>query len=353
MSDSQVAGSVRGGVGVLGNQAAVLVDGPVVVIKSGGADSLVQSLLGDLDSPGLLGGVGILADLAGLIGPDVGGTVEIVAALVLFQVAVVQLLAQFHDGALSRAGGGGGLQIADGAGISLVAGDIIVGDLAGLYDHTVGVDLDGVVVSLDHAGLQSVQNQLSQVVAGHGLGNAGVHIFKQLDLASLLDGGELPVVLEVGLILEVAQGLHQHQSGLGGSDGVAAAEGLGVVAGDDAVGVAGGHIGFSPGGHISEGAGALVVGYAVVQQVGHDHGHLVAGDLSVGVEVAVLVAGHDADFLENFDGFLILLGRHIGVARAGADYHQAHDHDGSQSQAKSPFQVSHSGFLLKFFRGLF
>ena len=82
-------------------------------------------------------------------------------------------------------------------------------------------------------------------------------------------------------------------------------------------------------------------------------GHLVAGDVGVGVELAVLVAGHDTDFLENFDGFHVVFGRHIDVARAGTDYHQAHDHDGSQSQAKSPFQVSHSGFLLKFFRGLF
>ena len=119
------------------------------------------------------------------------------------------------------------------------------------------------------------------------------------------------------------------------------------------MGVAGGHIGFSPGRHVGKGSGASVVGHLVVQHVGHDDGHLVAGDVGVGVELAVLVAGHNTDGLENFDGFLILLGRHIGVARAGADYHQAHDHDGSQSQAKSPLQVSHSGFLLKFFRGDF
>ena len=169
----------------------------------------------------------------------------------------------------------------------------------------------------------------------------------------MLGGLHQPVIAEIGLILEVAQGLQQHQSGLASSDGVVAAEGLGVVAGDDAVGVTGSHIGLGPGGYVAEGRSALVAGHGVVQQVGHDHGHLITGDVGVGVEVAVLVAGHNTDGLENFDGFLILLGRHIDVARAGADYHQAHDHDGSQSQAKSPFQVSHSGFLLKFFRGLF
>ena len=48
-------------------------------------------------------------------------------------------------------------------------------------------------------------------------------------------------------ILEVAQGLHQHQSGLGGGDGLVAAVGGGAHAAGDAVGVAGGHIGLGPG----------------------------------------------------------------------------------------------------------
>ena len=68
--------------------------------------------------------------------------------------------------------------------------------------------------------------------------------------------------------------------------------------------------------------------------------------LVIGIEVALIVADHDADGLEDFDGFLIVLRSHVRVARAGAHDHQAQDHDGSESQAESPLQVSHWGFLL-------
>ena len=47
---------------------------------------------------------------------------------------------------------------------------------------------------------------------------------------------------------------------------------------------------------------------------------------------------------------VMLLG--MMVVGAGADYHHAQKHDGSQSQAESPLQVSHSDFLLTKFFGL-
>ena len=343
--------SVGGGDGdLVGHLHTVNEQIQTIVVHHVLAQQVVQVVLAHLGGVGGGGGIGVGANGSGLVGPAGAGTAEVVAAiLVHLQIALIQLLAQLHDPGAGVDNSAGGGQALDGAGIGLAAGDEVVADLTSLNLDAVGVDLDGVVVGLNSAGLQGVQHQLSQVVAGHGLDDAGLHIDEQVDLVGLLDGGELPVILKVGLELEVTQGLHQHQSGLGSGDRLVTAVGGGADTGSDAVGVAGGYIGFSPCGDIGKGAGALVVGYAVVHQVGHDHGHLITGDQCVGVEVAVLVAGHNTDFLENFDGFLILLGRHIVVGRAGADYHQAHDHDGSQSQAKGPLQVSHSGFLLKFF----
>ncbi len=103
-----------------------------------------------------------------------------------------------------------------------------------------------------------------------------------------------------------------------------------------------GHIGLSPLGHVGEGAGALVAGHSVVQQVAHHNRHLVTGDLGLGIELAVLIADHDADGLQDLNGFLVLLGSHIGIARgAAAHYHQTRDHGGGEAQAESTLQVSH------------
>src|SRR5699024_8971205 len=118
-------------------------------------------------------------------------------------------------------------------------------------------------------------------------------------------------------------------------DGVAVASG-------DAVGPAGGHVGLGPRGDISEGAGVLVAGYVIFHQVGHNDSHLVAGDVLIGVEIAALVADHNADRLENFNGFHVVLRSHVRVARsAGAHHHQAGNHGRGETQAESTLQVSH------------
>ena len=317
---------------------AVHPDIPAVVVHGGGVGGAVQVLLGDLDGPGGGGVVHIGADLIVLIAPHVGGTAEGVGVAGHTQVALVQLLAQLH-GVLAVV-----VLPRLNAGIHLIGRQHLgVAGLAGGNGEALTADRNlALAVVLHHGGGQGVQGNLGHVVAGHGLGGSSVDAVEQLDLAGLAQGGQLPVVLKVAGILEVAQGLHHHQGGLGGGHALAAAVGGGAGTGGDAVDVAGGHIGLRPAGHVGKGRGAGVVGHTVVHQVGHHHGHLVAGDQLIRIEVAVVVADHHADGLEHFNGFLILLRSHVRVARsAGAHHHQAGDHGRGETQAESALQVSH------------
>ena len=331
-------------VGIEVDGLAVYVHGPGILVHGGRASGGVEIALRDLGGPGALRLFGVGADLVVLVRPNGGGTAKIVGAAVLFgQIAIVQLLAQLHNGTAGLGCVVVGVQlVVDGLGIGAAAGDVVVLYTAGKGDvadreAAVGLGLDG-------AGLQGVQHKLSQIVPGHGLTHAGVHILEQVDLVALSHGGQLPVAAEVAAVLEVAQSLHQHQGRLSGGHTLAAAVGGGAGAGGDAVGPAGGHIGLSPGRHVGEGRGVGVSGHIVSHQVGHDNGHLITGDILIGVEVAGLVAHHDANRLEHFNGFHIVGVGHIRVAAArgaGAHHHQAGNHGRGETQAESTLQVSH------------
>ena len=322
----------------------VHIDRPIIILSGSLAHGIVEILAGHFGGKGVVSLVRISAHLFGLILPDVGGTAEIVLVLILRQIALIQLFAQFHDGAGGVGAIGIGSQlIVDCIGVVLTAGHILVGDAAGDSDVAHRDVLAG-LLSLNRAGLQSVQDQLGQVVAGHGLTHAGVHIVKQVDLVALRDSGQLPVASKVAAVLEVAQSLQQHQSRLGGGHVFASAISGGAGAGGDAVGPAGSHIGLRPRGHVGKGAGVFVGGHVVSHQIGHDNGHLVAGDFLVGVEVAGLVTNHDANRLEHFNGFHVVGVGHIRVAAArgaGAHHHQAGNHGRGETQAESTLQVSH------------
>ena len=321
------------------------------IIQTGLGNQGVQVALGHLVSVGSQRSVGISAHLVQVVHPlSTGTAIGVGGVLSTAQVAVVQLLTQLHDVTLGgNAGGGSTPQGVNGAGIGLLAGDILIFHAVGDSDvaHS---DVLARLVGLDHARLQSVQNQLGHVVAGHSLPHAGVHIVEQADLVALGDGGQLPVAVEVAVILEVAQSLHQHQSGLSSGHSLVAAVGGGAGAGGDAVGPAGSHIGLGPGGHVGEGAGASVGGHAVVHQVGHHNRHLITGDQLVRIEVSVLIAHHDADFFQNGNGFHVILGGNIRIgSSAGAHDHQTGDHGGSHAQAENPLQVSHWNSSLHIF----
>ena len=163
----------------------------------------------------------------------------------------------------------------------------------------------------------------------------------------IVAGGPVRAVAELAGVAEVAQSLHQHQAGLDSGDVGVAVELGGADTGDDAVIVASGHIGGGPSGHVGEGVSAAGL---QTQQVAHHDGHLITGDHLVRVEVALVVTGHDTDHFQDLDGFQIVLGIHVLVARgAGADDHHAQQHDRGQSQRQSPFQVSHTENLLIIF----
>ena len=184
---------------------------------------------------------------------------------------------------------------------------------------------------------------------------AGANALKDANLGALTDGGGLKTVLVVLRILEVAQGAHHHGSGLNRGDGVQGAVGAVSVAGDNLVGVAGAHIGLRPGGDVPEGTAGLVILVVQLQQIGHNNSHLCAGDGPVRLKVAsVGVADHDLNGLKDLDGLdvVVVIGN-VGEARStGSDNHHAQEHNGSQGQAESPLQVSHSDFLLTNLFGL-
>ena len=134
------------------------------------------------------------------------------------------------------------------------------------------------------------------------------------------------------------------------------------------VGVAGANIGTGPGGHVPEGTAGLVILVVQLQQIGHNNGHLCAGDGPVRLKVAswrlskfqgvyrmstsftfLCGNGRFSGFLSGFSNFLspVVIVGNVGEARStGSDNHHAQEHNGSQGQAESPLQVSHSDFLL-------
>ena len=321
--------------------------GQVIGVHGVAGQQVVQHIAGHLDGVLLehLRIVHVGADLSGLVLPGVSGTAEHVGGSGQLQVAVVQLLAQL-DIVLIVLADVGGAHI-DAVVLLVGVGDSgVLGHIAD--DHVTDLSANGTGEG-HHVGLQAVQHQLSDLVTGQSGLSVGVDAIKQLDVGSLTDGGDLPVIAEVVLVLEVTQSLHDHQGSL--SSGHVAGTVVQAVAstGGHALSVASSHVGSGPRGHVGEGVGATIVIVVQIQQVGHDDSDLVTGNVSVGIEVTLLVAGHDADSLQDFNGFHIVGSLDVRVARAGADNHHTNGHDGSQSQAQSPFQVSHSEFLLFYF----
>ena len=289
------------------------------------------------------------ADGLGVILPVAGGALKVVGGVGELQLAVVQLLAQLHDGGVVGGAHGGGAHIADGGGKGLVAGDVdIVHLAAGGDDVAVGVDeVQGVAVRLHHAGLQGVQRHLRHLITGQGGVDGGVHAVEQADLVGLQHGGGLKAGGVVALVLEVAQGAHQHRGGLHGGHGGAGVVHALAAAGHDAVGVAGANPAPRPVVDVVKGADCFVVVIIQVQQLAHDNRHLGAVDGTLRAK-APLVAHHHLDGLQNLDRFDVVGFRDIVIARsrAGTDDHHAKQHDRGQSQAEGPLQVSHSDFLL-------
>ena len=277
----------------------------------------------------------------------------VLAALELFTVrgiqsvdsiltAVVDGAVQSLDGIVNRAvldldnphalgAGHDGL----GAGVAVLAGGVVASG-----------------VQLNHVGVQSIVDHLGGIVTGQQ--GVGVQIGQFLVKTVLVGqhvGVDGPVVAhQAGLLGAVAQHAQQHLGGLGGAHGAGRIKLVVAAASDDAVGGAVLNVGLCPGTlDVGKGGGVLDAQHGIHTAVDGDAehlGHLGTGHVAGGVKVAaVFLTIDDAQGSHGRNGVLVYdlirIGEIARVHRAGANTHHAHEHDGGQSQAESPLEVSH------------
>ena len=271
-----------------------------------------------------------------------GATVRLLQSVDSILTAVVDGAVQSLDGIVNRAvldldnphalgAGHDGL----GAGVAVLAGGVVASG-----------------VQLNHVGVQSIVDHLGGIVTGQQ--GVGVQIGQFLVKTVLVGqhvGVDGPVVAhQAGLLGAVAQHAQQHLGGLGGAHGAGRIKLVVAAASDDAVGGAVLNVGLCPGTlDVGKGGGVLDAQHGIHTAVDGDAehlGHLGTGHVAGGVKVAaVFLTIDDAQGSHGRNGVLVYdlirIGEIARVHRAGADTHHAHEHDGSQSQAESPLEVSH------------
>ena len=300
---------------------------------------------------GLVGvlGHGVLAvNILGLLLQSVlasiksGATVRVLQSVDSILTAVVDGAVQSLDGIVNRAvldldnphalgAGHDGL----GAGVAVLAGGVVASG-----------------VQLNHVGVQSIVDHLGGIVTGQQ--GVGVQIGQFLVKTVLVGqhvGVDGPVVAhQAGLLGAVAQHAQQHLGGLGGAHGAGRIKLVVAAASDDAVGGAVLNVGLCPGTlDVGKGGGVLDAQHGIHTAVDGDAehlGHLGTGHVAGGVKVAaVFLTIDDAQGSHGRNGVLVYdlirIGEIARVHRAGTNTHHAHEHDGGQSQAESPLEVSH------------
>ena len=222
---------------------------------------------------------------------------------------------------------------------------------AGGGHHLLGL---GVQCVIDHLGGAVTVQGDAGVDAPQAVVQLGVDAVGDLvGVDGPVDAGE---AIHLGII---AQGGQEHLGGLGTGDLALGIEGAVAAAVDDAgavavldvalipaaldVGKAGGDLG------AQHGVGAAVHGPG-------DHlGHLAAGDLSGGIEAAVVIAVDDAQGSGDLDslgvGDFFLVGEITGARSRGADHHHAREHGSGQTQAENALEVVHGNSSFCFWRG--
>ena len=300
---------------------------------------------------GLVGvlGHGVLAvNILGLLLQSVlasiksGATVRVLQSVDSILTAVVDGAVQSLDGIVNRAvldldnphalgAGHDGL----GAGVAVLAGGVVASG-----------------VQLNHVGVQSIVDHLGGIVTGQqGVGVQIGQVLVKTVLVGQHVGVDGPVVAhQAGLLGVVAQHAQQHLGGLGGAHGAGRIKLVVAAASDDAVGGAVLNVGLCPVAlDVGKGGGVLDAQHGIHTAVDGDAehlGHLGTGHGAGGVKVAaVFLTIDDAQGSHGRNGVLVYdlirIGEIARVHRAGADTHHAHEHDGSQSQAESPLEVSH------------
>ena len=269
-----------------------------------------------------------------------GATVRLLQSVDSILTAVVDGAVQSLDGIVNRAvldldnphalgAGHDGL----GAGVAVLAGGVVASG-----------------VQLNHVGVQSIVDHLGGIVTGqHGVGvQIGQFLVKTV-LVGQHVGVDGPVVAhQAGLLGAVAQHAQQHLGGLGGAHGAGRIKLVVAAASDDAVGGAVLNVGLCPGTlDVGKGGGVLDAQHGIHTAVDGDAehlGHLGTGHVAGGVKVAAVFLTIDdaqGSHGRNLVYDLIRIGEIARVHRAGANTHHAHEHDGGQSQAESPLEVSH------------
>ena len=299
---------------------------------------------------GLVGvlGHGVLAvNILGLLLQGVLAAIELATVRGIQSVdsiltAVVDGAVQSLDGIVNRAvldldnphalgAGHDGL----GAGVAVLAGGVVASG-----------------VQLNHVGVQSIVDHLGGIVTGQqGVGVQIGQVLVKTVLVGQHVGVDGPVVAhQAGLLGVVAQHAQQHLGGLGGAHGAGRIKLVVAAASDDAVGGAVLNVGLCPVAlDVGKGGSVLDAQHGVHTAVDGDAehlGHLGTGHVAGGVKVAaVFLTIDDAQGSHGRNGVLVYdlirIGEIARVHRAGTNTHHAHEHDGGQSQAESPLEVSH------------
>ena len=293
---------------------------------------------------GEVGGDGEGADGDLLVAPDVGGTAEIVLRILVLvvQAQILEvLLAELH-GVVIVLGVAYGVQfpVGDVFRIGLVAGHISTGFVPDNGGVSGG---DGKAAGvLDHGGLQGVQGQLAGLLAVDRVGALEAQAVEQAgDVAQTghvhgpAGAGE---ALELTLVADSAQqhlGKGEAGQGVGGLEGavaIAADVAGGLAVADDArKGVARGNVGIGAG-VVGQSRGGLGANH----QRDDDLGGGAAGQLGLRTEGTVLVAGDNADPVQDGNGFLvldlILVGEVLVLGGSRADGGQRHGHNQCEDQ---------------------
>ena len=245
------------------------------------------------------------------------------------RISAVVLLDREHPHALGA--GHDGL----GAGVAVLAGGVVASG-----------------VQLNHVGVQSIVDHLGGIVTGQqGVGVQIGQVLVKTVLVGQHVGVDGPVVAhQAGLLGAVAQHAQQHLGGLGGAHGAGRIKLVVAAASDDAVGGAVLNVGLCPVAlDVGKGGGVLDAQHGIHTAVDGDAehlGHLGTGHGAGGVKVAaVFLTIDDAQGSHGRNGVLVYdlirIGEIARVHRAGTNTHHAHEHDGGQSQAESPLEVSH------------
>ena len=193
------------------------------------------------------------------------------------------------------------------------------------------------VAVLDHSGSQSVERHLGSLIAGESLGQSDAHAIGQAGIESQLGGSDLPVsaghALEVSLVAERDE---QHLGELIAGELTIGIELAVADTGNDALRGAVGDVALSPAAHVGEvGLEIQTVSGSLTEQ--HDADDLCglsAGEVGIGIKLAVFIADENADSVHNFNSFLIVNVLGIDKVRCVADGDEGHGHDQRQHQSE-------------------